>query len=270
LLLAVMLGSVYVLLLQVVLPNFFPVLDDQNLVMSSTEVPTAGQPLSIVRLSPSTKRISIVHGIVPPQAPDVQLPLSWQIGVPLDKTIEVTDAELTSKSDVVRVFKDLLGESTNSDFPLRQRISWWLFTRSIPRANVRIIEVESSSDWSAARRPLTDGRASQACPVAVLNTISKTGAASQLSQLLERTGLVVIRVGDTPDLKEVTEVVLDEASLNCQTEAEWIGQFVDTTATDSVKVSIEPGVFAQYRAPIILKIGRDLEPALDSLAQIEN
>lgn len=268
-LLGVAVMVMYVLLVQIILPSFFQVSRDQVLLLTSSATVEAGQPISLVRMSPVQKKLVIVHGTAPTNLADIQIPLSWQIGVPVDQMIQVEAESIETKAELVTVFRSFVTQGSQNPLTFRERMSWWLFARSVPRPQVRTYEIETTGDWATARRYLIEGRASSACPVAVLNTISKTGAASQLGSLLEQAGLIVIKVGDNQDMSEKTEIILDETASNCLQEAEWISQFVNASGdvAESQTIQQSSGIMSQYRAPIVLKIGYDLAPWLDGYSQ---
>lgn len=257
----------YVLFFQMLLPNLLPVEQERVLVLSPTKSISTGQPITVIRISPGVRRMWVVSGVMPTGADGI--PLSWRIGVPIDQVVPVSvNGQATTRSDISDALWQVIWSRSETGVPLRDALSWWLFSRSVPRANATFTQLETSDEWQSVRRSLTDGVATGTCQVAVVNTTGQAGLAGELSALLERSGFIVIKVGDTQELAEVTEVMVDESRPDCALEAGRVTAFIDVTDSSDLQpvYSTKAGLVGRYRTPIVITVGSNLVPALESWA----
>lgn len=95
------------------------------------------------------------------------------------------------------------------------------------------------------------------CPVAISNTTTISGLAEETSQLLERSGVLVVRTASGKELQPQSKLLLPAESEVCQQLAERIAAGLEvpleTVATNEL--------FEQYRAALLLELGTDWQMA---------
>jgi len=90
------------------------------------------------------------------------------------------------------------------------------------------------------------------CPITVSNATAKAGLASEMADFLTRQGGNVVRVTNYPQTLDQTEVLVDQASKDCQP----VAQLLADSLSNSQEVKIVPQLFYELRSQIELRIAQ--------------
>jgi hypothetical protein len=113
--------------------------------------------------------------------------------------------------------------------------------------------IEQELGWSATLQQFASGEVSRECAVAVVNTTAQNGVARQITQVLEQSGLYVIRVTD--NFSESPETVLVfNPEFACARELSILGSLVPHQLSPVANGEVA----RKYRADAVLLIGVDL------------
>jgi len=269
-LLGVVLLIGYLLTFSIILPNLLPVSHDEIVVLTANYPIAKNQPVTLVRFIPQSRQLVVAKGVLPQLGlTDEELSqvlLSWQLGVPVDRWLTSGEAELDS-SPVVTIFWELLLDQKANNISVKDRLSWWLLVRSLPQSQITTVSATDQKNWSRAQRSLLEGRDTSQCPVAIVNTTTQKGIATQLSTILEAGGNVVIKVTDTQEIAEQTQIQVDDRATECLLIGQRLVSFITQTGESdtSQRLKTEAGLVAQYRAPIVIRVGKDLLPFFELL-----
>lgn len=275
-LLSVVLIITYLVTFNIVLPNLVPVVKDEVLVLSPSFPLEPGQMITIVRLVPQSRRLVLIQGMLPNSGLNTelaaQLPLSWQLGAPVDRYVEIeTPLHIDQPSTLTATFWNLVQNQKNNQVSIRDRVSWWLLARSAGQSQTTTHLIEKPTQWSQARRLLQADRENHQCSIAIINTTTQKGLATQLSSILEEAGQVVVKVADTRETGEQTKLLVDQASTECLPVAAHLTSFITLTGASDPALQapiLQDGLLNQYRAPIVVTIGSDLSTVLDQWSKI--
>lgn len=93
------------------------------------------------------------------------------------------------------------------------------------------------------------------CRVAILNSTTTSGLAGGLSDIVEKNGGIVIRLGQYSNVLETSQLLYDPSLPECQ---EAIHQ-IETLSPVPFEVIADPSVQGEFRAPIVAIIGKNFE-----------
>jgi hypothetical protein len=259
----------YWLVLQSVLPTLFPVEKNELIALLDQRNPSQSSVV-LLRFIPQTQRLIAVSG--QPRGADtlpsptnasesVSIPLSWRVGVPIDRVVSLDQVQPAEKrmSVLQNLWQGLWSPATVGA-SWREMIRWWLFTRTLSDAQTTLVTADTAGKWQTAQRILVGQSNDFHCPVAVLNTTGVGGVASELTQLLEPAGFLVVKVGDAQLALAQTQLVIDDSQPECLAKAQQLNTFMVQPAA----IVTEAGIVSQYRAPIIIRVGYDLADALQA------
>ncbi len=96
-----------------------------------------------------------------------------------------------------------------------------------------------------------------ACSVAVVNAFGKSGIGTQFSNVIEKSGLTVIRLTDDPNLAEHSQLLRADADHLCDAEVNHVKNLMPLKLTDQSNNEF----MSKYRANVVLLLGKDLSAA---------
>lgn len=109
---------------------------------------------------------------------------------------------------------------------------------------------EITKNW-----PVIDSSQASKCPIAISNGAGVSGLATYTSNLIERSGGLVIRVATEYEPQVITSVVVDPSIPECQTVAATISRFFP-----SVQITMDTqNLTAEYRAKILVLLGKNMD-----------
>ncbi len=103
------------------------------------------------------------------------------------------------------------------------------------------------------RNPVVNRDTAYACPVAVVNTTQTSGLAKKVSELLERSGVVVVRIDDTQDNRADSSISTKGDTLDsCQAVVQKLSVFAEDIAENTE-------LNTQYRSELVLLLGENVQ-----------
>lgn len=266
-----------------VLPIVLPVARDTHLVL---EVPISSERVNtyLFALSVADHRVKVTDlpGLLPmsdsTQAATLQrwslaslqespLPkraaLSRALGIPIDQvlTLPFTPAlgsswanSMTSSDQAKKMWWQIVNISKmRIEESRRSRWSWWAFLATTRGEKWEFFRPTDTEEWATLRPKLQRAAAYTRCTVAVVNTTTERGLATELSEILENAGMKVMRVTDSSTKEAVSRIILDPAAPECQGQAE----LVSVVSPERIVVVHSDQLPKLYRANIVWLVGEE-------------
>lgn len=129
-----------------------------------------------------------------------------------------------------------------------------------PQLDWRMSELNTWEDWEKALDNQFKGRLDEHCSIAIVNATNSNGLASSFSQILENSGLDVVRTTDSIWDKPVTSLYKGDSI------DETCGQAIDLIQKASpvlVPIYQDEAKVSQYRARLVLFIGDEIANILN-------
>jgi len=178
--------------------------------------------------------------------------MSWGVGVVIDEVSELSLAlDLESKNHLQKQLIKMVIDNFVHSKSLVESLQLFFFTRSVPAEQVRIETRPVSIDQLAT---FTVSMIYEDCLVAVVNTTNKVGLAAEMSKILEKSGVVVVRVTDQSSPYQLSNISYAVDNLACQVLAD---RAVSLFPNQVVKQD-SPQLRQEYRADLVILIGEDL------------
>ncbi len=177
--------------------------------------------------------------------------MSWAMGGVVDQVVVVDDDQPLSKKSLEKILSSQLyrqGLHWNNATRLAQL---YFFARSAPDELVSVsadpIKLEKLSD--ALYEPTNNE-----CTVAIVNTTHVPRLATRVSDILEKSGTVIIRLDDMEVESEASSILVDPNQLECADETER----VKAVFPFEIATSDQPEVRQEHRADVVIVLGKDL------------
>lgn len=100
----------------------------------------------------------------------------------------------------------------------------------------------------------------QSCPITVSNATGRSGLASDVGNLLDSQGGLVVRMINYPETLTNTEVLVDVSATECFAVAEIIA----ASLTEAATVSKQPNLYSNSRATIEIRLGENYSKSTSS------
>ncbi len=145
----------------------------------------------------------------------------------------------------------------------KQRSTWALAWQiyKLNSASLTIERVENWQDWEKALNSQLIGKVDDQCSVAVVNTTKTNGLASQLSGILEKSGVDVVRTTDSIWDQSTTAIYQAEGEPE-NSECDSIIKIIQSVSPVKLGVNIDKTKPTQYRAKVVFFIGDELADIL--------
>lgn len=169
---------------------------------------------------------------------------SHAFGLAID---EVEETSLSQKVDRSFLIKALLSN--------KKTWSTALQLIKTPQLDWRMTELSTWEDWDKALDKQLKGKLDEHCSIAIVNATNSNGLASSFSQILENSGLDVVRTTDSIWDKPVTSLYKGNSI------DEVCGQainLIQKTSPVLVPVYQDEAKVSQYRARLVLFIGDEI------------
>jgi hypothetical protein len=141
---------------------------------------------------------------------------------------------------------------------------WWWHIRSRSSSQLKIRSFDSLESWNAYAPERDFQVSTQPCSIAVVNTTGVTGLATEVGEILERSGLFVARLTNNQS-NTTNSLILTKNLEECQEVIDALG----VLTPNSTEVAIDEAAATRYRARVVLLVGKDLIPA-DETEEVED
>jgi hypothetical protein len=201
-----------------------------------------------------TYRLSAIYPLLTIDKKDAQFltaSFSRSLGIIVDDVYGLESlnfGEVTFSRDIFHLVTQQLWQSHTLRL---EAIKLWYFARKgIPLEHAdsitqvqQIIEKHRKNNYSF-----------QECPIGVLNASGQAGAAGTLSDLFEKSGLLAIRTSSYPS-DEPTTTIYHDGKETCNK----VLDMTEHVFVQHPEMKLDTSITTQYRAPIVVLIGKDFE-----------
>lgn len=184
----------------------------------------------------------------------IQAALSWSTQVVVDDVIstdQTSSFTISNKQQLMQVMaRELRGRWYRPD-QFISLLSLFFFTKTVPEEQVMVL----TQSVAISALPEYIGQHQAVCPIAVINTTSKSGLATVTAKIFEQSRLSVLRVTDDPtNLPESIISVTAEKKHPCYR----LAKRLRTIFPNSVKLVDQPQLRQEHRADMVIVLGGDL------------
>ncbi|MBW7944629.1 LytR C-terminal domain-containing protein [Patescibacteria group bacterium] len=181
---------------------------------------------------------------------------SFLIGAPIDE-VWISDDERVfhpqqSAGELARAI--LLGK-VQTDLGVKDRIQLYQF---IQETQPEVVRFSSLLEWQEKQTSRYAGRLKN-CRVALVNTTNVTGLGRKVSQVLERSGVVVVRLTDATPTASASSLTIQPDQPDCVELAEHLKQLFP----NQLEVHQDPGILNRSRSEAEVVLGEDLGEFLE-------
>jgi hypothetical protein len=153
--------------------------------------------------------------------------------------------------------KQILWEAAwqDHDTSWLDKFLWLSWLKQLSDRELRIHTVTTQAEWHRLQdETALNSDLTEQCLTAVVNATGQNGWASTTSVMLENTGLVVIRVTDTPDRADHSKLLVSpKAAERCDVLVELLKK----SWPSSLQVVMDEAQTDHYRASLVLVVGED-------------
>lgn len=128
-----------------------------------------------------------------------------------------------------------------------------LIVKNLEQGSVNIVEINTFDEWKNYLDDRLTRKINESCSVAVVNATKTVGMATKFSNVLENSGVTVVRSTNNIWGDPETRIYIDEDD-GCEEVVERI----KTTSPIDLDVKIDSAKTSQFRANIVLFIGDEL------------
>lgn len=176
------------------------------------------------------------------------------LGVFLDQEISVTG----TLNDESEVLKDQIKQAFWQEFSRDKSAAldllrmWYLL-----KSNAEVTKLSSVKELVKQVRNINGGTfaSRDECRVAILNSTATPGLAGGLSDIVEKNGGIVIRLGQYTQEVENSQLLFDPSVPECQPALEQL----KTLSPVPFEIKEDPAVQGTFRAPVVAIIGKNFE-----------
>lgn len=177
-----------------------------------------------------------------------------------DQLQQAAQVDLSRETVLQSLWQTALIHSMSNPLYLLHTMWWLANIQFTAQLNIQERIFESADDW-AQYMPQRDMQlTNQPCSIAVVNTTPSSGIATDLANVLERSGLFVARTTQTAT-NISQSMLLAESIDGCEEVIEHVSTLIDA----SQKVTFNEDVTARYRARVVLLVGQDLASVVEEL-----
>ncbi len=179
---------------------------------------------------------------------------SYALQIPIDEVVAVSDASmLSSSTKVSTLWWQVMMFRVQSSLGLGKRLQMYRFLRSVRPDQLESHSIGDIAAWQKNSSQFKFAAVPTECSVAVLNTTTVGGTGSKVTQVLESSGMSVIRLSDTPDKLSQTQILVNQAPPFCQD----VLQHVQDLFPFVTKREVQDQTMNRYRANIVVLVGQD-------------
>jgi hypothetical protein len=159
---------------------------------------------------------------------------------------------ISSKSELRQLLLEMM-KSPQSQTQRRELLSLLLLTTSVPDVNMTFSTASSLPELQKKVALLPPLIAHKECSFAVVNGTEFEGVATKVSQVIERSGGVVVNVSQAPSPVATSQVVVSSTQAECFEVAELAASLLPNVPQPTVDDQLPH----QHRAEIVIVIGTE-------------
>lgn len=213
----------------------------------------------LAHISPQQNQVELLT--LPPDLPvrGIQGSYSYGLKILVDDVWTTSDSTLLQNPPNLSHFaQQILFNKLHTNLSLSERVGMYRFLTSLSANQIETHDVINLQDWAKWQTKMAFQEEDKNCSIAVINTTPINGVGGTVANLLEKSGFPVLRVFDTPDQKEQSQILVTQASPFCADVVSHLGGVFPFP----VKPEIKPDTLIQYRTNIVIMIGKDLATKL--------
>ena len=257
-------------------PRIFALDNYKNILFVSSKIDSPESQIYLAYFFPSTKEITVsaitsdqvsvlggygdyeLERVYPllnleQKKPNFQLAaLSWGTETLIDSISDIRPAtQITSKKQLQRQLWTAAFNHLTNPRELIELLKTFFFTRSVP---VEQIFFSDQPTLVNELNTLNNLVLYEDCSVAVVNTTEKIGLASKMSNILEKNGVVVVRVTDQSSPYQLSTFSFSSGHGSCQPLSERLQVLFPSQVIQQNHDKLQQ----EYRADLVIFIGKDL------------
>jgi hypothetical protein len=180
---------------------------------------------------------------------------SYALNIPINEVVSADQPQiLNTQPNMKDLSWKLLTYKLHSQMSFKERLSLYRFLQKVDVKQIDIHPVETSEKWQTVLSQFRFSALSPDCAVAILNTTTVAGTGSSVTQVLEKSGIPVVRLTDTADQLQGTKIILNRPAPFCQEVLEQLRSLFPFSA----QYEIDHTTMDTYRANVVVLIGQDL------------
>lgn len=162
--------------------------------------------------------------------------------------------------DLNQLVQNVLFFKIDAPLTMGDRIWLYTFVHSLGAGDITVTTASTVSEWQKNLANLSYASPNQHCSVAVINTIAVSGAGAHLGNLFQSSGLPVVRITDEQPSQVQSQLIVGTSEETCRDQQSQILAAMPV----QLKVIQDKNRATQYRANLVLIIGGDLKPFLQT------
>jgi hypothetical protein len=230
------------------LAYFYPVTKEINL------VPIESSPISL-RGGYGEYELAKTYPLLTMEKkkPDFQRAiLSWGVRILIDHIIDIKPTlEINNKKQLQQSLQKAALDQIARPQKFIELLEMYFFTRSVPVEQIRI---KTEAILVDNLETLDTTMIYESCSVAVVNTTQEVGLASKMSEILEKSGVMVVRVTDQSSPYQLSTLSYSSGQNGCQALANRLRVLFPGKIIDQDNNQLKQ----EYRADMVVLIGKDL------------
>jgi len=176
---------------------------------------------------------------------------SYLIGVPIDE-VWVTDDEsvFSSKQSAGDFAQAVLFNKVDTNLGIKDRVKLYQF---IQEQQPMLLAFNSLNEWQAKQSSRFAGQL-KGCRVAIVNTTAIAGLGRKVSMVLERSGVVVVRLTDAAPTQPKSVLTIQPDQPDCVALSAHLQQLFP----DEIEIKQDPGIMDRARSEAEVILGQDV------------
>lgn len=179
---------------------------------------------------------------------------TYALKIPIDGVVSFSEnSHLTESPKISSLLWKLLTFKFHSQISFVDRLRLYQFALKVGQAQTTSHQIDSLAEWQKIKAQFRFSSLGNDCAIAVLNTTQTAGTGLSIAQVLEESGVSIIRLTDTPDQLEQTKILVNQKPPFCQEVVNQLGSLFPF----ATKVEVNSKTMNTYRANIVVLIGQD-------------
>lgn len=181
-----------------------------------------------------------------------QAALSWGTQAIVDQIADISSqTDISTKKELQTALWREVRSHWSQPSELSEYLKLFFFTRSVPSEQ---IEFKLEPTPPSKLDMLDNVVLYEGCLVAVVNTTEKVGMASKFSNLLEKNGVVVIRITDQRTPYELSTIAFNSGKPACVA----LSKRLQVLFPEEIQTQENKEIQDEYRADLVILLGNDL------------
>jgi hypothetical protein len=182
----------------------------------------------------------------------------------VDEVWTSANPQLFAGSDTKKILQqELLNFQINAPMSVKDRLTMYQSLSQLRADKIEKSEVNSLAEWEKQSEQFKFPNFTAECSIAVINMTGQRSLGPQVSKVLEKSGLLVIRVSDTADPSLVhvqSSVLTNSTDPRCQETADHLQKVVPIP----VQIQYDKDTLKKYRANLVVILGPEVGELLQS------